>query len=57
MDAGSLTITLKLDSDEAVKLAGMAKEIAKTAETLERQSAEFVQAVAKAYEKPSFLEA
>lgn len=57
MNIGALKITLSLDCSEAMKLAEMAKEIAKTAETLERQSAEFVQAVAKAYQKPSFLEA
>ena len=45
-------VTLDLDCGKAVKLAQMAIEIGETAATLERQTAEFAEAVHQVYQKP-----
>lgn len=57
MEVRSLKLKVELDTADLAKLAALASEIAKTAEALQRQSAEFAQACVDAYERPSCLEA
>ena len=52
MNIKDIKVTLDLDCGKAVKLAQMAIEIGETAATLERQTAEFAEAVHQVYQKP-----
>ena len=52
MNIKDIKVTLDLDCGKAAKLAQMAIEIGKTAATLERQTAEFAEAVHQVYQKP-----